>query len=154
MLLVGFFYAYAPYPSPAGYNCLYCPVLLRLASKGCHQQPLGGRPHYDYCHHQHAWVIFTVDFGPVVNIILTVASIGTSIAVVRVPIFIEFAKFKVIVVTWYVPLSILQRKMSNTMLLRLVAAVIGDICITVSLTYHLVHWMRPVCDVQPLTTFN
>jgi len=47
------------------------------------------------------------------------AGIGTSIAVGMIPIFTEAVRFKVIVIIW------------------LVSAAVADVCITVSLTYHL-----------------
>jgi len=62
------------------------------------------------------WVVTLIVVCATISML---ASIGTAIAVEIVPIFTQFVRFKVVVIVW------------------LVAAVIADICITVSITYHL-----------------
>ncbi|KZP05241.1 hypothetical protein FIBSPDRAFT_1054207 [Athelia psychrophila] len=53
------------------------------------------------------------------SLISLLSAIGTSIAVGLIPMFTEFVKFEVIVILW------------------LVSAAVADICITISLCYHL-----------------
>jgi len=62
------------------------------------------------------WAVLLIASCAIVNML---SSVGTSIAVGIIPVFTEFVRFKVIVIMW------------------LVSSAVADVCITISLTYHL-----------------
>lgn len=96
------------FDSQTGYNRCYGTALFCMACKGGHREALDFYPHCFNGGHIFTWVLPLLFPGAVLTPVSIVAGIGTAIAVGMIPEFVQFYRFKEIVIIWWARTTLLH----------------------------------------------